>query len=447
MKTIGRKPVERGSLFGPRAPLADRLRPRDFSEFLGQEHLLGPQKLLRRLLDAGRLPSLILWGPPGCGKTTLARLLAQKIKAYWVGLSAVDSGLKDLRAVVEAAQEKRALGQATVLFLDEIHRFNKAQQDFLLPYVESGLITLIGATTENPSFSVIGPLLSRCKVLVLKPLKTEDLRKLLQRALEDPERGYGKEAVEIEPKVLDLLAEAAEGDARVALNLLETLIESAPPDQEGRRRIRREDLERVFLERPLRHDRAGEEHYNLLSAFHKSLRGSDPDAALYWLARMLEAGEDPRVILRRILAAASEDVGNADPMALLVAVAAKEAYEFLGLPEGELALAQAAVYVACAPKSNAVYKGLSAAKEDVRRHGALPVPKHLRNPVTALMRALGYGRGYKYAHDYPQGFVPQEYLPEALKDRIYYRPTERGTEKDFQERLRLWWEKRRTLKI
>ncbi|WP_297055369.1 replication-associated recombination protein A [Thermosulfurimonas sp.] len=440
-KKKGTKPREFG-LFAPRPPLAERLRPRNFSEFVGQEHLLGPGKFLARVLRQKKLPSLILWGPPGCGKTTLARLLAQEVGARLVTLSAVDSGVKELRAVVEEARQ--AAGSGTVLFIDEIHRFNKAQQDFLLPYVEDGTVTLIGATTENPSFSVIAPLLSRCKVLVLKPLSAEEIRKLLERALKDPERGYGREKLEVEPEVLDLLAGAAEGDARVALNLLETLVESAPPEADGRRRITRKELEDLLTERVLRHDRAGEEHYNLLSAFHKSLRGSDPDAALYWLVRLLEAGEDPRVILRRIIAAASEDVGNADPMALLVAVAAKEAYEFLGLPEGELALAQAAVYVACAPKSNAVYRGLKAAREDVRRHGALPVPMHLRNPVTALMRALGYGRGYKYAHDYPEGFVKQDYLPEELRHRRYYLPTERGYEKTLRKRLQKWWKEEKS---
>ncbi len=436
-------PGDAGSLFTPRPPLAERLRPRSFSEFLGQEHLLGEGRLLARIISQKKLPSLILWGPPGCGKTTLARLLAREVGAKLITLSAVDSGIKDLRRVVEEARRAAAAGQRTVLFIDEIHRFNKAQQDFLLPYVEDGTVTLIGATTENPSFEVIAPLLSRCKVLVLKPLSPEDLRRLLEKALKDPERGYGRERIEVEPEVLNLLAQAAEGDARVALNLLETLVESTPPAEDGSRRIGVQDLERVFLEKPLHYDKSGEEHYNLISAFHKSLRGSDPDAALYWLARMLEAGEDPRVILRRIIAAASEDVGNADPMALLVAVAAKEAYEFLGLPEGELALAQAAVYVACAPKSNAVYRGLSSAREDARRHGALPVPMHLRNPVTALMRALGYGRGYKYAHDYPEGFVEQQYLPDELKNRRYYRPTDRGFEKTFRERLLKWWRGRK----
>jgi len=392
------------------------------------------------MLESRKVSSLILWGPPGCGKTTLARLLARETGARLVTLSAVDSGVKDLRRVVEEARRAREQGQKIVLFIDEIHRFNKAQQDFLLPYVENGTVILIGATTENPSFSVIAPLLSRCKTLILRPLSSRDIRQLLERALTDPERGYGKESVEVEPEVLDLLAEAAQGDARVALNLLETLVESTPPGPEGRKHIGLADLERALLEKPLRHDRAGEEHYNLLSAFHKSLRGSDPDAALYWLARLLEAGEDLRVILRRLLAAASEDVGNADPFALVVAVAAKEACEFLGLPEGELALAQAAVYVACAPKSNAVYRGLAAAKEDVRRHGALPVPLHLRNPTTALLQALGYGRGYKYAHDYPGGFVEQSYLPDPLRDRRYYQPSDRGLEATLRERLRKWWQ-------
>lgn len=427
------------SLFAPRPPLAERLRPRSFSEFLGQSHLLGKDRLLSRIISQKKLPSLILWGPPGCGKTTLARLLAKEIGARLITLSAVDSGVKDLRKVIEEARRMATLGHKTVLFIDEIHRFNKAQQDFLLPYVESGLVTLIGATTENPSFEVIAPLLSRCKILVLKPLSSEDIRKLLERALSDPERGYGRENIEVEPKALDLLAQAAEGDARVALNMLETLVESTLPREDGSRRIGLKDLERVFLEKPLRYDKSGEEHYNLISAFHKSLRGSDPDAALYWLARMLEAGEDPLYIARRIVVAASEDVGNADPMALVVAVSAKEAYEFLGSPEGELALAQAAVYVACAPKSNAVYRGLSAARTDARRHGALPVPMHLRNPVTALMRALGYGRGYKYAHDFPEGFVEQQYLPDELRDRRYYRPTNQGFEKTIRERLLKWW--------
>ncbi|MBX6422047.1 replication-associated recombination protein A [Thermosulfurimonas sp. F29] len=433
----------KSSLFAPRPPLAERLRPRSFSEFLGQPHLLGKGRLLTRIISHGKLPSLILWGPPGCGKTTLAKLLAKEAGAHLATLSAVDSGVKDLRKVVEEARRRASLGRKTVLFIDEIHRFNKAQQDFLLPYVEDGTVTLIGATTENPSFSVIAPLLSRCRVVVLNPLSPEDIRVLLERALRDPERGYGREKVEVEPGVLELLAEAAEGDARVALNYLETLVESTAPEEDGIRRIRKEDLARLAGEKPLRHDRSGEEHYNLLSAFHKSLRGSDPDAALYWMVRLLEAGEDPRVILRRILAAASEDVGNADPMALLVAVAAKEAYEFLGSPEGELALAQAAVYVACAPKSNAVYRGLAAAREDVRRHGALPVPMHLRNPVTALMRALGYGKGYRYAHDYPSGFVEQQYLPDELRDRRYYRPTDRGFEATIRERLLKWWRGRK----
>ncbi len=416
-----------------RAPLAERVRPRDLSEFVGQEHLLGEGRILNAFVKKKRLPSLILWGPPGCGKTTLARLLAKSTEAAFVSVSAVDSGIKELRKVVEDAKRLKTTGRSLILFIDEIHRFNKAQQDFLLPYVESGLITLIGATTENPSFEVIPPLLSRCKVLTLKPLEPRHIKEILKKALED-ERGYRGE-VEVEEEVLEVISEACGGDARVALNTLETLVEGVGKEK----KITVRDLESALLERPLLYDKSGEEHYNLISAFHKSLRGSDPDAALYWLARMLEAGEDPLYIARRIVVAASEDVGNADPMALVVAVAAKEAFEFLGSPEGEIALAQAAVYVACAPKSNAVYQGLKKAKEDAKSFGALPVPLHLRNPVTALMRALGYGKGYKYPHDFEEGFVEQAYLPEALKDKRYYRPKKRGYERRLALRLKRLW--------
>ncbi len=427
-------------LFEPKPPLAERLRPQTLNQFVGQSHLLGPGKILSRLLASQKLPSLILWGPPGCGKTTLAKILAKTVKARLVTLSAVDSGIKEMRKIIEEAQKQARLGGQTILFIDEIHRFNKAQQDFLLPYVESGVITLIGATTENPSFKIISPLLSRCKVLVLNPLSPEEIKTILKRAVEEEKRRLGEVSLEIEDKVFDLLAEAAEGDARVALNFLEALIDIAP--QQGRtKKVTIDLLKEAVLEKPLLYDRAGEEHYNLISAFHKSLRGSDPDAALYWLVRMLEAGEDPLYIARRMIVAASEDVGNADPQALLLAVAAKEAFESLGSPEGELALAQAAVYIACAPKSNAVYRALEAAREEVKRHGALPVPMHLRNPETALMRALGYGRGYKYPHHFPQAMVKQDYLPEKLKDRIFYEPSDRGFEKILQERLKAWREK------
>ncbi len=424
------------SLFAPPAPLAERLRPQSLEEFVGQTHLLGPGKVLNRLLASGRLPSLILWGPPGCGKTTLARLLAKSIKAHFVTLSAVDAGVKDMRQVVEEAQRQQKLARRTVLFVDEIHRFNRSQQDFLLPYVEDGTLTLIGATTENPSFKVVAPLLSRCKVLVLKPLTPEEISIILRRALTVEKRRLRKD-IQVEEGVLETLAQAAQGDARVALNFLEALLETAP-EEDGVKYLRKQTLAELGLEKPLLYDRAGEEHFNLISAFHKSLRGSDPDAALYWLVRMLEAGEDPLYIARRMIVMAAEDIGNADPQALLVAVAAKEAFEALGRPEGDIPLAQAAIYLACAPKSNAVYRAVKAAREDVKRFGALPVPVHLRNPETALMRALGYGRDYKYPHNFPEGFVKQDYLPEKLRHRCYYAPTERGNEKEIRKRLSHW---------
>ncbi len=425
------------SLFTPKPPLAERIRPQTLEQFVGQTHLLGPGKILSGFLRSKKLPSLILWGPPGCGKTTLAHLLARSINANLVTISAVDSGIKEMRYVVREAKKHAHYSVQTILFIDEIHRFNKAQQDFLLPYVESGILTLIGATTENPSFKVIAPLLSRCKVLILKPLLPEEIRVILKRAIESEKKRLGKDKLEVEKEIIDLLSEAAQGDARVAINFLEALIEIAPQEK-GVKKITTAILKEVALEKPLLYDRAGEEHFNLISAFHKSLRGSDPDAALYWMARMLEAGEDPLYIARRMIVVASEDIGNADPNALLVAVAAKEAFEALGNPEGELALAQAAVYIACAPKSNAVYKALKSAKIDVKKYGALPVPLHLRNPETKLMQALGYGKDYKYPHNFPQALVRQDYLPERLKDHIYYEPSDKGFEKLLQERLKVW---------
>lgn len=419
-------------LFSPEPPLAERLRPKDLKEFIGQRHILGPGCLLQKLLERKRLPSLILWGPPGCGKTTLAYLLARAVNSSLLPLSAVEAGVKEMREVVKKAQKRRALGQASVLFVDEIHRFNKAQQDFLLPFVERGEVILLGATTENPSFRIISPLLSRCKVLNLKPLSSAEILEILRRAVQDP-RGLGGK-VEVEEGLLEILSQKAQGDARVALNFLEALYEMAP-EEGGRRKLTLSLWDKAALEKPLLYDQSGEEHYNLLSAYHKSLRGSDPDAAIYWMVRMLEAGEDPLVIVRRLVTAAAEDVGNADPQALLIALAAKEAVEFLGLPEGEIPLAQATIYVACAPKSNACYRALGKAREDVRRHGALPVPLHLRNPETALMRALGYGKGYRYPHDYPQAFVDQEYLPSELQGRRYYHPVDRGYEKKLAQRL------------
>jgi len=432
--------VKKG-LFSPRPPLAERLRPKSLQEFVGQKHLLGPGKFLTRALGQKSLPSLILWGPPGCGKTTLAYLLAKEVGADLIPLSAVEAGLKEVKEALRQAEGKARLGKKTVLFIDEIHRFNRAQQDFLLPFVEKGRIILIGATTENPSFRIVAPLLSRTRVLTLKPLSSQEILLILKRALKE-EQGLGCKGVEVEEYVLQAITEAAGGDARVALNILEALLEAAPQEG-GHKKVDKTFLDEVGLEKILIYDRAGEEHYNLLSAFHKSLRGSDPDAALYWMVRMLEAGEDPLVILRRLIAAAAEDVGLADPQALQVALAAKEAYEFLGSPEGELALAEAVIYVALAPKSNAAYRALEAAREDVKRYGSLPVPLHLRNPETSLMRKLGYGKDYRYPHHFEGGFVRQDYFPEKLGPRAYYRPTERGLEKQIRKRLLSLWPERK----
>ena len=423
-------------------PLAERMRPRRLEEFIGQNHLLGPGKFLRRMLESGRIFSILLWGPPGSGKTTLARMVALYAQAHFVQFSAVLSGVKEIREVVKEAEERlRVEHRKTILFVDEIHRFNKAQQDAFLPHVERGLITLVGATTENPSFEVIAPLLSRTKVLVLKRLAAEDLGKIIDQALTDPERGLGHSPLPIDPEALELLKWKADGDARVALNTLEQAQALTNPEAAEGSRITLAVMEEAIQKKALPYDKDGEEHYNLISALHKSLRGSDPDAALYWLARMLTAGEDPLFIARRLIRFATEDVGLADPQALPQALAAKEAYHFLGSPEGELALVQAAVYLATAPKSNSLYRGYGAVREDVTKTQSLPVPFHIRNAPTKLMKGLGYGRGYRYAHDYPEALVPQEYLPEALKGRNYYRPTERGYEKTVGERLAFWRKK------
>ena len=420
-------------------PLAERMRPQRLEEFIGQEHLLGPGKFLRRMVEGGRIFSIILWGPPGSGKTTLARMIARQSQIHFVQFSAVLSGVKDLREVVREAEEiLRTGGRKTVLFVDEIHRFNKSQQDAFLPHVERGLITLVGATTENPSFEVIAPLLSRTKVLVLKRLTPEDLEKIIHRARTDPGRGLGRSPVTIDAEALELLKWKADGDARIALNTLEQAQALTDPETPEGSRITLAVMEEAIQKKALQYDQAGEEHYNLISALHKSLRGSDPDAALYWLARMLAAGEDPLFIARRLIRFASEDVGLADPQALVQALAAKEAYHFLGSPEGELALVQAAVYLAVAPKSNALYRAYGAVREDVEKFQSLPVPFPIRNAPTKLMKGLGYGQGYRYAHDYPEALVPQEYLPEALKGRTYYRPTDRGDEKTVGERLAFW---------
>ncbi len=424
-----------------RVPLAERLRPRTLDEFLGQRHLLGEGKVLSGMIHQGTLTSLILWGPPGCGKTTLARVLARLVDANFVAFSAVLSGVKELRAIAQEAKEQlKRGGPPTVLFVDEIHRFNKAQQDAFLPYVETGTITLIGATTENPSFEIVPPLLSRCRVLVLKPLEEKDLRAMIQRALTDRDRGLGALELTLEPEAEDFLIQKVDGDARAMLNALELAAQLAVaqnPEPKGAV-IRTTHVEEALQHRNLRYDKAGEEHFNIISAFHKSLRGSDPDAALYWLARMLAAGEDPHYVARRMIRFASEDVGIADPQALQVSLDALRAYDFLGSPEGELALAQAAVYLATAPKSNAVYKAFGKAMSDTKRLGSLPVPMHIRNAPTKLMKELGYGKGYEYAHDHPGAIAEQDYLPSRLKDRIYYQPTNRGYERTVKDRLDKW---------
>jgi putative ATPase len=423
-------------------PLADRMRPRSLEEYVGQDHLLGEGRLLRSAIEGGDLHSMILWGPPGTGKTTLASLLAAKARAPFVTFSAVLSGVKDIRAVIAEADERvRRRGGPTVLFVDEIHRFNKAQQDAFLPHVERGTVILIGATTENPSFEVISALLSRSRVYVLHRLTEADVVTILRRALADRERGLGRLAIEADADGLAAIAGLADGDGRAALNILEVAATLAPL-RDGRRRLTAEAIREAAQRKALLYDRAGEEHYNLISALHKSLRDSDPDASLYWLARMLEAGEDPLFVARRLVRAAAEDVGLADPQALSVALAARDAYHFLGSPEGELALAQAAVYLACAPKSNAVYAAWDAAREDVHARPAEPVPLHLRNAPTRLMRDLGYGKDYRYAHDAPDAQVEQEHLPDALRGRTYYRPVDRGAEAGIRARLVRWRELR-----
>jgi putative ATPase len=418
-----------------RRPMADRMRPETLEEYVGQLHILGPGKPLRKQIERDELASMILWGPPGSGKTTLAMIVARKTKSDFVRFSAVLSGIREIKEVMAAAEKTRRFGRRTILFIDEIHRFNKAQQDAFLPYVERGDIVLIGATTENPSFEVNAALLSRTKVYMLSALSTDEVVTLLQRALQDDKRGLGGEKVVISGELLRQIAVFANGDARAAYNTIEAATAAAPRDAEGHATITEKLIEDAIQRKVLLYDKAGEEHFNIISALHKSVRNSDPDAALYWLGRMLEAGEDPLYVARRLIRMASEDVGMADPKALEVAVAAMQAVHFVGLPEGDLALAQATVYLALAPKSNALYAGYGEVKGDAQKTVAEPVPLHLRNAVTGLMANIGYGKGYQYAHNAEEKLTDMECLPENLRGRRYYQPTDQGFEKRLKEKM------------
>jgi len=434
---------ESGGREGGRPPLAERFRPASLDEFVGQEHIVGEGAFLSEAIRKDEISSIIFWGPPGSGKTTLARIISRTTDADFVAFSAVVSGVRDIREVIARAKTRK---RKTILFVDEIHRFNKAQQDAFLPYIEDGTIVLIGATTENPSFEVNSPLLSRSRVLVLNPLTDEQIRTIVERAVADAERGLGDVVEGIEGDALDALVAFSGGDARRALNTLEQASILCRREDGGKAVITAADVEKAAQRRMLRYDRASEDHFNIISAVHKSMRGSDPDAALYWYCRMLEGGEDPLYIARRVVRFASEDVGNADPRALQVAIAATEAYRFLGSPEGELAIAQAIVYCATAPKSNAMYAAYEAARRDARKYGELPVPMHIRNAPTGLMKDLGYGKGYEYDHDSEYHYSGQEHLPDELVGKRYYRPTRFGFEKTIMERIRWWAEHRKKMR-
>ena len=425
------------------APLAARMRPRSFDEFVGQEHIVGPDTVLRRAIEAGRIPSFVLWGPPGTGKTTLALLVASLTDSHFEPISAVASGVADLRRIVKEAGDRLGMhGRRTVLFIDEIHRFNKSQQDAILPYVEDGTVILIGATTENPSFEVVSPLLSRTRVFALRSLEPEQMERIIRAAAEDRERGLGQASPRLDEDAMASLVTLSDGDGRSALNALELATAAAKPDDSGVLRIAKTVVEDAMQQRALHYDKAGDQHYDTISAFIKCVRGSDPDASVYWLARMIEAGEDPMFIARRLVILASEDVGMADPQALSVAMAAQQAVHFVGMPEGRIPLAEATVYLASAPKSNSAYKAIDAALDDVKKTRNEPVPLHLRNAVTGLMRGMGYGEGYQYAHDHDEHFAPMQNMPESLKGRRYYTPSDEGYEKEAAERLRRWWERR-----
>jgi len=416
-------------------PLADRMRPQTLDDFVGQEDLLAHGKPLRTQIERDELGSMLFWGPPGCGKTTLARIIARHTRSQFVPFSAVLSGIKEIKEVMAKAQAGRRYGQRTIVFVDEVHRFNRAQQDAFLPHVEAGNVILIGATTENPSFEVISPLLSRMKVYVLHALSEEQILELLRRALKDTVRGLGSEKIETDAVVLERIAVLANGDARAAYNTLEALVLGTMPDARGVKVLSEERLSDVLQKKLLPYDKSGEEHFNLISALHKSVRNSDPDAALYWLARMLESGEDPLYLARRMVRMASEDIGLAEPGALALTIAAKEAFDFIGPPEGYLALAQAAVYLSLAPKSNALYTAYGAVRDDLQKTIAEPVPLHLRNAVTGLMEHIGYAKGYQYAHDVEEKVTDMTCLPQSLLGRTYYKPTDQGFEARIQRRL------------
>ena len=439
--------MEQTTLFERRVPqpLAARLRPRTLEEYVGQTHLLGPGKVLRRLIESDQVSSMIFWGPPGVGKTTLARIIANQTRAAFIDFSAVTSGIKEIRAVMQQAEDNRRFGEKTILFVDEIHRFNKAQQDAFLPFVEKGSIILIGATTENPSFEINGALLSRCKVFVLQALKPEEIAELLRRALRD-KRGFGDQIVHIGDDLLEAIANFANGDARTALSTLEMVVLNGEVDSDGSTTVTAETVEQCTSKKSLLYDKKGEEHYNLISALHKSMRNSDPDAAVYWLARMLEAGEDPLYVARRVIRFASEDIGLADPRALDQAVAAYQACHFLGMPECTVHLTQAVVYMSLAPKSNALYKAYEHAKTDALQQLAEPVPLVIRNAPTRLMKELDYGKGYQYAHDAADKLTTLQCLPDSLAGRRYYEPTEEGLEAKYKARLetiKAWKEEHR----
>jgi putative ATPase len=425
------------------APLATRMRPNDLSAFVGQEHIIGKGRVLRRAIEADRIPSMIFWGPPGCGKTTLAYIIASSTGAFFAPVSATSANVADLRRIVEQAKERRKVQmQKTILFIDEIHRFNKAQQDAVLPYVEDGTVILIGATTENPSFEVTSPLLSRSRVLPLKPLSEEEIQILIVRALSDKFLGIGELNGELTTEAMNHLIAMSNKDARIALNTLEIAAQNTMPDAEGKRRITLEVIEDTFQKRAVIYDKKGDQHYDLISALHKSMRDSDPDASIYWLAMMLDGGEDPLYIARRLVRFASEDVGMADPQAMVVAMAAQQAVHFIGMPEGNLALAEAAVYLATAPKSNSLYAAYNKVQQEIKKGASESVPLHLRNPVTPLMKEMGYGKDYKYAHDFPGHVVEQQHLPDAMKGKQFYTPGNLGYEKQVLERLKAWWQQK-----